>query len=348
MQLSFCKKHIVAAILALMMLPVSVASQAAEKVYQLSFTSHDPVTSQKSKDMQDWCDRIKKASSGRVDITLYAGGTIASAVEALDAVKSGSADVGWIFTSFFPGQFPITEAVMLPLIGVKTPQQAAAALWDLYEESEALRNELNRDYKALLVYTNPINRIATSKKPVATVADLKGLKFRAPAGTATDMITAWGGVPILMGPGDMYSALDKGVLDGFVFEYSGVKSFKLYEVAKYYTSIDFFASPFLILINKNTWNSLPANLQEIIMKESGREASIRFAKSFEADADSGLQVIKANGGKVITPDDKALDDFKVAARDYAQAWINKHQSDKFDARAYFNRLVELLAKHKDL
>jgi TRAP-type C4-dicarboxylate transport system substrate-binding protein len=348
MQLSFCKKHLVAAVLALLTLSVSTASQAADKVYQLSFTSHEPVANSLSKDMQAWCDRIKEATEGRVEITLYPGGTIASSVEALDAVKSGVADVAWIFSSLFPGQFPITETVMLPLIGLKTPQQAAAALWDLYDESEALRNELNRDYKALLVFTNPINRIATSKKPVNTVVDLKGLKLRAPAGTATDMVAAWGGTPILMGPGDLYSALDKGVLDGFVLEYSGVKSYKLYEVTKYYTAIDFFAGPFLILMNKDRWNSLPADLQEVILKESGREASIQFARNFQKDADSGLEAIKANGGNIITPTDEALEGFKAVAKDYAQAWINKHQSEKFDAKAYFDRLVDLLAKYKDL
>jgi TRAP-type C4-dicarboxylate transport system substrate-binding protein len=268
--------------------------------------------------------------------------------EALDAVKTGAADIAWLFSSLYPGQFPITEAVMLPLIGARTPPQAASALWDIYEENEALRNELNRDFRMLLMYSNPINRIATRAKPVNTVADLNGLKLRAPAGTATDMVAAWGGVPILMGPGDIYTALERGVLDGLVLEYSGIKSFKLYEVSKYYTAIDFFTGPFLILMNNKTWDSLPADLQEIVMKESGRAASIRFAKTFQGDADSGLEIIKANGGTVITPNDAALEGFKAAAKDYAQAWINKHQSDKFDAKAYFNRLVELLAKYKDL
>jgi TRAP-type C4-dicarboxylate transport system substrate-binding protein len=353
MQSLFNRKYIVAAALAFLALPVFTASQAAQnpndgKVFRLSFADHDPATSQNTKDMQAWCDKIKELTKGRVEITLYPGSTLASVPEELDAVKTGAADIAWIFSSLYPGQFPLTEVAMLPLIGARTPQQVAAALWDLYDEYEALRNELGRDFKLLLMYTNPINRIATRGKVVNTAADLKGLKLRAPAGTATDMLTAWGGVPILMGPGDMYTALERGVLDGFVLEYSGIKSFKLYEVAKNYTAIDFFAGPFLYLMNKNTWNSLPADLQEIIQKESGRDASIRVARNFEADAGSGLEVIKANGGTVITPKGDALEGFQAAAKNYAQTWIDKHQSDKFDAKAYFNRMVELLAKYKDL
>jgi TRAP-type C4-dicarboxylate transport system substrate-binding protein len=349
MKFSLSKKHIAAAVLALLTLPVLTATdaKAADKVFNLSFADHDPVTSSNSRDMQAWCDKIKEATKGRVNITLYPGSTIASVPEELDAVKTGAADIAWIFSSLYAGQFPITEAMMLPLIGLKTPQQAAKVLWDLYEENATLRNELDSRFKVLMMYTNPINRIATSKKPIYTVADLKGLKLRAPAGTATDMLTAWGGVPILMGPGDMYSALDKGVLDGFVLEYSGIKSFKLYEVSKYYTAIDFFAGPFLILMNKDTWNSLPADLQQIIDKESGRAESIRFAENFEKDALAGIDLIKANGGTIITPTDEALEGFKVATKDYAQAWIKKHQSDKFDAKAYFDRVVELVAKYKD-
>jgi TRAP-type C4-dicarboxylate transport system substrate-binding protein len=348
MQLTFGKKCIAAATVALLTFPVFTAAQAADKVFNLSFTEHDPVTSSNSKDMQLWCDKIKEATKGRVNITLYAGGTIASMPEALDAVKTGAANIGWIFSSMYPGQFPLTEVMMLPLIGLKTPQQASAAMWDLYKENEALRNELDSRFKVLMMYTNPINRISTRAKAVNTAADLKGLKLRATAGTATDMIKAWGGVPILMAPGEMYSALDKGVLDGFVLEFSGIKSFKLYEVAKYHTAIDFFAAPFLILMNKETWNSLPPDLQQIIEKESGRDESIRFAKNFENDANSGLETIKASGGNVITPTPEAIEGFKAAAKDYAQAWIKKNKTDKFDAEAYFNRAVELIAKYKDL
>jgi hypothetical protein len=67
----------------------------------------------------------------------------------------------------------------------------------------------------------------------------------------------------------------------------------------------------------------------------------------QKDAESALDIIRGSGGAIILPKDDALEGFRAAAKDYAQAWIDKHKSDKFDAKAYFNRMVELLAKYKD-
>jgi len=101
-----------------------------------------------------------------------------------------------------------------------------------------------------MLYTNNPNIIATSDKPVQSLSDLKGLKLRSPAGASTDMVTAWGGTPILMGPGDMYQSIEKGVIEGCVFEYSGIGSFKLNEVLKNYTEMPIFVGPFMVLMNK--------------------------------------------------------------------------------------------------
>ena len=315
--------------------------------FNLSFAAHDPATTSQMRAHQVWIDRIRERTGGRVEITMFAGGSLAGPMAVLDSVKSGAADIVWVFTTFYPGQFPIADAVALPLLGVETTTQGTQALWDLYETTPALRADLNRDnFKLLMLYTNPRNFITTSKKPVRTVDDMKGLKLRAPAGTATEMVKAWGGVPILMGPGDIYQAVEKGVLDGFVFEYSGIDNFKLWEVAKFYTEIPFYVGPFLTLINKSTFDKLPTDVQKIIEEESGRAMSMTLAAAFQKSADEvRTMIMTQKGGTAIEISGATRDGFVKAADAVTADWIAKNNSASFDARAYVNRLRELVAKY---
>jgi len=318
------------------------------KVYKLSFATYDPVTSNQTKIHQAWADRIKKATNGRVEITVYAGGSLAASTEILDAVKTGAADIGWVYTPLYPGQFKVAEAVSLPLLGIRTATQATGVLWDLYGESDALKKEVNGGFKTLMMYTNPNSFIATSSKPVKNAADLKGLKLRAPAGTATNMLIKWGGTPIAMGPGDIYQAVGKGVLDGYILEYTGIKSFKLDEVAKYYTEILFFVGPFLTIMNNNAFNSLPEDLRSIVEKESGRATSMLLAKAFQDDWSTARESIIKNGkNTIIDPTGNDLTSFKQAADNYTEEWCAANKTSNFNAEAYLKRLRELIKKHSD-
>lgn len=321
---------------------------AAKKVHRLSLATYDPVTSNQTKIHQEWADRIKKATDGRVEVTVFAGGSLASATEILDAVKTGAADMGWIYSPLYPGQFKIAEAISLPLLGVATAQQAANVLWDLYEENEALKKELSANFKVLFLYTNPSSFIATNTRAVKTVGDLQGIKLRAPAGTATNMLILWGGTPIAMGPGDIYQAVEKGVLDGYILEYTGIQSFKLDEVTKYYTEILFFVGPFMTIMNKNTFDSLPEDLRQIVENESGRETSLQLAKAFQDDwAASRARIIAKGKSTIVNPVGDDLAAFQKAADNYAEEWVKANATPEFDAQAYLNRVRELIVKYKN-
>ena len=162
-----------------------------EEVIELSFSTHDPAQSPKTLYHEEWAKKINEVTDGRVKITVYPGATLADPTDVLDAIRTGAADMGWVFTSFYPDQFPLMDIVSLPMLGINSASQATNILIDLYEYSDALKEELS-DFKMLMVHTNNPNFIATSKKPVYTLEDMKGLKLRATAGVATEMVTAWG------------------------------------------------------------------------------------------------------------------------------------------------------------
>lgn len=314
------------------------------KVYRLSLSFHDSSQAIKTKFVQQWADEVKEATNGRVEITVYAGGTIASATDALDAVKQRTCDMAVCFTSFFPGQFPLTEVVSLPMTGISDAVQATNVLWDLWDYSSALQEELD-DYKVLMLYTNPNNIIGTTS-PVYTADDMKGLKLRVTSGTPADMSIAWGATPMTISSSEIYQSLEKDVIQGYLIDYTGVNAWSLFEVTDYYTEMPFYVAPWALLMNMDSWNELPADLQEIISGLSGRDRSIAFAEVNEQEANDTREIARNEyGATIIEPTEEQLATFKPAAEAYAEDWVKKHATDSFDAADYVDKVLELAAQY---
>ncbi|MCD7927526.1 MAG: TRAP transporter substrate-binding protein [Oscillospiraceae bacterium] len=322
------------------------SSGSDDTVYRLSLTFHDSTQAIKTQFVQAWADEVYEATDGRVEITVYAGGTLASSTDALDAVKQRTADIAVCFTSFFPGQFPLTEVVSLPMTGLTNAVQATNVLWDLWESNTALQDELS-DYKVLMLYTNPNNIICTNT-PVYTADDMAGLKLRVTSGTPSDMSQAWGATPMTISSSEIYQSMEKDVIQGYLIDYTGVNAWSLYEVTDYYTEMPFYVAPWVILMNMDSWNELPEDLQEIINGLSDRQRSLDFAEVNEQEADETREMaVSEYGATIIEPTDEQLATFQPAADEYIQDWIDTYGSDTFDAEEYVNTVLELAEQYAD-
>ena len=311
---------------------------------ELSLTTHDPATGPMTLFLEQWGDQVAEATSGQIGITVYPGATLSAGTDVAEAVLTGTVDIGWCFTTFFPNQFPLTEVTTLPMLGLSHPSEAAEVLWDLYDYSEDLRTEL-ADYKVLMMLGNPPNMLFTAKKPVHTLEDLAGLQIRAVAGVPTALVTAWGGVPVLMTPSDTYEALSKGIVDGCIFEYSGTTTVNMQEHLNYYTELNIYMGVFLLLMNKDRWDSLPTEVQQAMDSVSLRTASVEGGKVFYEDNANSRAIIEQTGATFITPTDEAIQEFEVAALEYAQNWVSEKSTDTFDAQDYYNKTIELVEKY---
>lgn len=313
------------------------------ETYNLTMTIHDPVTSAKVQKYEELAEKTREATDGKVNITVYPGGTLVASTDVADGVAAGTADIGWLFTTFFPGQFPLTEVVTLPMM-FDNHEISTEVLLRLYEQSPELQEELS-DYKILNLYCNPINYFYTTS-PVESIADLQGMQIRTTAGVSTDMVTAWGGSPVLMGPGDMYQSIEKGVLNGMVFEWSGFNAFRLGEVTKYCTTLPICCGVFLCVMNKDSYDSLPAEYQQVIDEIWGDpQVSMEFADVYTADMELGRSVgVDEEGMTVIELTEEAAAEFKAAADAYIESWVEKYTTDTFDAQAYLDLMLSIKAE----
>ncbi|MCX5812854.1 MAG: TRAP transporter substrate-binding protein [Proteobacteria bacterium] len=266
--------------------------QAQEKVVSLKFANFFPPDNKVSVMMDQWCKEVEKKTNGTVKITQFTGGTLTPPAQTYISVTRGVADIGLSFFSYTMGRFPFMEVLDLPL-GYKSGYTGTKLANEFYEKFKP--KELD-DVKVLFLMTSPPHMLF-AKKPVKNLEDLKGLKIRS-TGTSAKVVKALGGAPVAMPMSDAYDALSRGVAQGIIGPYEPMKGFRLAEVVDNSTE---YGSAYInanyVLMNKDKWNSLPANTQKII-EQINQEWVEKMGKLWDELDKEGKDVFIQKGGKV--------------------------------------------------
>ncbi len=328
----------------------SSTAGSTDDYYEFSLTMHDAENTVSGQFLQNWADEIYDATDGHVKITIYFSATLSAATDVADNVLAGAIDIGWLYTAYYAGQFPLSEVITLPLQGFGDPLVSTEVLWDLYDEYEEVADEWS-SFKLLMLYGNPGMMFASAGDPITSLEDLQGKSIRCPSGPITDVLQAWGASPITMSTPEIYEALEKNNIDGYIFEESGIVSFSLQEQTTYITDNILYDGPFGLVMNWDAWNTLPQEYQDIIDSLSGYDASIAATQAFAENAVSARETItpalEANGGGWVSFTDDALAELQVAADEYAETWIEDITTDTFDGAAYFAEATALAEQYSD-
>ncbi|MCL6477574.1 MAG: TRAP transporter substrate-binding protein [Peptococcaceae bacterium] len=257
---------------------------AEKKVYELTFgVAHPMEVPMMSEINTAWKNWIEKESGGRIKITFYPAEQAAKASDLFDAARDGIVDIGCQMYMTAPGRFPLSEVTMLPFL-FDSPGAIAASLTahDLYKKFPEIQNEY-KGVKVLGFHATALNQIHTVKKQVKTLEDLKGLLLNSAGTYGVATIESLGATAEMLAPSEKYDALAKGVVVGNASEWEGQFSWKLFEHTNYSTQADLFTYTFVHVMNLNTWNSLPPDLQALFSEERCIDQSIALAYVFDRD-----------------------------------------------------------------
>ncbi len=240
--------------------------RAYAKTIRLKVAMYFPPPAFQTKVLEEFCRDLEARTDGAVKVDYYAGGSLLKAPAMFDGVVNGIADIGYSHVYYTAGRMPVTEAVGLP-IGYPSAWVAGQVINDFYEKFKP--KEFDK-VRVLWLNTSSNSAIATSKKAVRKLADLKGLTIRAP-GQIGEVIKALGGTPAPTPMMEVYDSIAKGVLDGEASNFETLFAFKFGEVVKYSTSIWQINSPypFYLVMNKNSYKKLPADIKPIFDKLVG-------------------------------------------------------------------------------
>ena len=290
-----------------------------------------------------WANRLERESGGRITVKRFPGSQMGPVQQHYDFVRTGQADVAWFLHGATPGRFPLTEIVQVPYL-VGSAEIGTKVLNDSELRSKYIDAE-HRGVKVLLLLTHQPGNVHTTKKPIRTIEDMKGLRLRFASPTIRDFIAALGGTPVGVVPTEQVEQLQKGTIDGVFIDYGGAGiAFKMGGILKYSTEMYSYVSSFGVAMNPDFWNTLPPDLQALVTKSmTGVEKEV--GEAWDALDVPGKKALIDGGAEAIrlSPEENAK--FRKIGAEVAEAKVNELESKGMPARAIYTMMKSLADKH---
>lgn len=244
-------------------------------------------------------DRLKEKSNGTMSIDIYPNQQLGSERETLELLQIGSLGMTKVSTGVLENFVPSLQILGLPFLFRDNEHRFKVLEGEIGEYF--LNKSLDKRLKGLTFY-DAGSRSFYSKNPVATPEDLKGLKLRVmESNTAINMVKNLGGSPTPIAWGELYTALQQGIVDGAENNLPSFYLSRHYEVCKYFVLDEHTALPDELLVSTLVWDKLSLQEQKWL-KEAAMESS-EYQKGIwrEAELDA-LEEIKKAGVEVTTTD----------------------------------------------
>jgi len=302
----------------------------------LSYANFPPAPTFPCVQMERWKEEVEKRTNGKVAINTFPGGTLLGAKNMFDGVIAGQADIGCLCMAYQPGRFMITNATSLPL-EIPDAKTGSKALLEIYKK---YKPESFGKVKVLAMFTTAPSNIM-SKKPVRSLADIKGMDLRA-SGGAAQILKTWGANQVGMPMSATPEALQKGVVQGLFSSVEVMKDFKFAELCKYMTMTDTVIYPFAVVMNMEKWNSLPKDVQKVF-DDLIEEQSSWTGNYMDNHALESIEWSKKEQGvEVITLPKEELAKWNAMLGNIVDDWIKKTDQNKVPGKAIVDDISSMV------
>ena len=282
-----------------------------------------------------WCDKIARESNNRLKCQIYPamqlGGTPPQLIQ---QAVDGVADIVWTLPGYTAGRFVGMEVMELPFF-TKDAEGSSRAAWYVYE------NFASKEFaglKPLAFHVHDRGQIHNNKRPIASLADFRGLKLRVPTRSASRIVSALGATPVSMPLPAVADAVSKGVVDGYLLPWEVVPTMKLQEITKYHSEISppqpgLYTAVFTFAMNQAKYNSLPPELKKVIDANSGADFSAAIGKVWDASAPEARNTAIEHKNQFNTLSAKAVADMIKATAEAEDAWAKEAAEKGYDSKA---------------
>ena len=271
--------------------------------------------------LQGWADEVEKATNGRVKFQMLPKHPSAPP-GTFDAVKDGLVDLSYVTASYTPSRHILPLMAELPGAGDTALVNSVAysrIYWKYFDKVGEYKG-----VKLLGVFTHGPGQMFT-KKPVAGINDIQGLKIRTGGGIAEAVAKALGTSAFVKPAPESYELLKGGVADGVFFPMESIVSFKLETVLEQATLFPggMYSSAFGFFMNEDKWNKLPKQDQDTIMKFSGEYLARRAGKSWDHVDRLGNEGMKKAGVQIEVPSAALIKDIQAKSQPVIDNWIRE-------------------------
>jgi TRAP-type C4-dicarboxylate transport system substrate-binding protein len=312
-----------AAIAAIFMIGAAPATFAQE--FTLSFHQFQPAGAlMPTQIFKPWMDRIATASNGRLKIEMVSGPDAAgNAAQLIGLAEDGTIDIAMSLTGYTPGRFIRSEVFELPFM-MRDTAGTSLAFQKLIEE-DFQHNEY-ASMKVLSGWVHSPGQFHT-KRPITTLSDVAGQVLRSPTRIIGNLMTELGATPVNMPLPATRKALQDGTIEGSVLTWQVSPSLGLADLVANHTEFEgeesLYTATLVMVMNLDKFNSLPKDLQDILVSESGAKLSREAGQIMEDNDAAGRDIAVAKGNTIHSISESEISLWKAAAANVQITWADE-------------------------
>jgi tripartite ATP-independent transporter DctP family solute receptor len=305
-----------------------IGRPALAQTTKLRFAHPHPEADSWHKAALIFADQIKAKSQGRFEVQVFPNGALGSDQQTIGAVRGGSLDICLTGNPFFTGLAPKLNVLDLPFL-IQSRKHAAVVMDGPI--GDGLRRELEgSNLKALATWEIGWRNLTNNRRPVASAADIKGLKIRTTPNPAhIKAFQLLGALPTPMAFTELFTALETGTVDGQENPVTLILNAKFFEVQKHLslTRHAFTTGP--VVMNKGKFDALPADIQELLVRSAVEIAGVQRQMNEDTEGSSLAALKKAGMQAVESPD---RDSFaKIVTAEVEKEFVSKYGSETLEA-----------------
>jgi TRAP-type C4-dicarboxylate transport system substrate-binding protein len=281
-----------------------------------------PATNYHSVNLQKFADAVKASSGGKLEIVVHPGASLFKAPEIKRAVQTGQAPIGEILVSNFENEDPIYGIDVVPFLA--TSFADAKKLW-MAQKPVLEKKAAAQGMMVLFAVPWPPQGLY-AKKEINSLADMKGLKFRAYNRGTSRIAELTGAQPITIQAAELSQALATGKVDSFISSgATGVDS-KVWEQLTHFYDTQAWLPKDAVLVNKAAFDKLDDATKKVVLAEAAKAEAAGWAEA-EKLSQGFLQTLAKNGMKVQPPSPKLAAEYKELGKKLTAEWLEKAGAD---------------------
>ena len=274
-------------------LAVPLAASAQEVT--LKVVSAFPESSLYVKRLESWIERVNQEGKGTLRLNFIGGPKAIPTFEVGNAVRTGVVDMAMSTGAFYTNVFPESDALKLTQMPIAEQRKTGA-----YDYINRLWNQKGNMYYLARIVEHQSFHVYLNKK--IDKPDLTGLKIRVTP-VYRDFFTALGATVMQTAPGEVYTALERGVVDGYGWPVGGIFDLNWHERTKFRVDPGFYDAEVSLIVNLDAWNKLSPTQRDFLTRQGlAFEGLNDFWKTYAQEeikrqAQAGIQVIRFEGAQ---------------------------------------------------
>lgn len=285
-----------------------------------------------------WMEAVQEELGDQVEMVGFWGGSLGpNPFDQYELVRDGVIDVAWVLPGYTPGQFADLQVTELPFT-VESGVEGSIVAWRLFETGILTGFE---DVHVVTAWTPDVTNIHLVD-PAESLEALEGTSLRTAGATQAIFVEAIGAAPQTLGSVEANEAMGRGTIDGQLQGWTGMNTFGGFAVSNGAYRVPLGASPFVLLMNKDLWESLSPTVQEVIMRHGGESLAARGGQAYDRITQGIVEEQVADGYVIHQADADDIARYQGAYGEVYDRWI----AENLNGQEIFDTYMQLIAEYR--